>query len=169
MNIRSLAAYERARRALRGVCEPSDIRRPVRFIVRVTQKKSNPYGNLLRLTCFPQGRTEQCFAYCVSSILPGEEMERAISTESVISRGYIPSGNTHTGISPKANICSLYAWQTSLPISERQMRTHILKIADFQGDPYGNLLRLTSFPQGRTEQCFEPIFAQVMSCKISKT
>ena len=36
MNIRSLAAYELARRALRGVCEPSDIRRRVRFLVRVT-------------------------------------------------------------------------------------------------------------------------------------
>ena len=34
MNMRSLAAYERARRALRGVCEPSDIRRRVRFLVR---------------------------------------------------------------------------------------------------------------------------------------
>ena len=34
MNIRSLAAYERARRALSGVCEPSDIRRRVRFLVR---------------------------------------------------------------------------------------------------------------------------------------
>ena len=36
-NIRSLAAYERARRALRGVCEPSDVRRRVRFLVRVTK------------------------------------------------------------------------------------------------------------------------------------
>ena len=30
-----------------------------------------------------------------------------------------------TGISPMANICSLCAWQASLPISERQIRTHI--------------------------------------------
>ena len=29
-----------------------------------------------------------------------------------------------TGISPLANICSLCAWQASLPIFERQMRTH---------------------------------------------
>ena len=29
-----------------------------------------------------------------------------------------------TGISPLANICSLCAWQASLPIYERQMRTH---------------------------------------------
>ena len=38
-NIRSLAAYEQARRALRGVCEPSDIRRRVRFLVRATRRK----------------------------------------------------------------------------------------------------------------------------------
>ena len=65
-----------------------------------------------------------------------------------------------TGISPLANICSLYAWQTSLPISERQMRTHATYVAGFDertgqpttekrksrtsvllsvvGDPYGN-------------------------------
>ena len=42
---------------------------------------------------------EQCFAYCVSSILPGEEMILAISTGSVIRTNNIPSGNTHTGIS----------------------------------------------------------------------
>ena len=42
MNIRSLAAYELARRALRGVCEPSDIRRRVRFLVRVTKKQKTP-------------------------------------------------------------------------------------------------------------------------------
>jgi len=36
-----------------------------------------------------------------------------------------------TGISPMANICSLYAWQTSLPISERQMRTHTTYVAGF--------------------------------------
>ena len=74
---------------------------------------------------------EQCFAYCVSSILPGEEMERADSTTSVISRDCIPSGNTHTGISAKLNICALFAWQTSLPISERQMRTHATYVAGF--------------------------------------
>ena len=34
MNIRALAAYGQVRRALRGVCEPSDIRRRVRFLVR---------------------------------------------------------------------------------------------------------------------------------------
>ena len=34
-NIRSLAAYERARRALRGECEPMRLRRRVRFLVRV--------------------------------------------------------------------------------------------------------------------------------------
>ena len=26
-----------------------------------------------------------------------------------------------------------------------------------RANKYGNLLRLTSFPQGRTEQCYEPI------------
>jgi hypothetical protein len=30
-----------------------------------------------------------------------------------------------------ANICSLSAWQTSLPISERQMRTHATYVAGF--------------------------------------
>ena len=73
MNMRSLAAYERVRRALRGVCEPSDVRRRVRFLVRVTRtKKHHPFGwcrsdskslghraveilhgNLLRLTRLP--------------------------------------------------------------------------------------------------------------------
>ena len=42
-NIRSLAAYERARRALRGVCEPSanarGAMRRVRFLVRGTEKE----------------------------------------------------------------------------------------------------------------------------------
>ena len=49
LNIRSLAAYERARRALRGVCEPSayahGAMRRVRFLVRVTrpqEKKKAP-------------------------------------------------------------------------------------------------------------------------------
>ncbi len=35
---------------------------------------------------------EQCFAYCISSILPGEEMMLAISTGSVIRTNNIPSG-----------------------------------------------------------------------------
>ena len=46
MNIRSLAVYERARHALRGVCEPSDIRRRVRFLVQVTTTKKDSSGNL---------------------------------------------------------------------------------------------------------------------------
>ena len=44
VKIRSLAAYERARRALRGVCEPSanarGAMRRVRFLVRGTEKES---------------------------------------------------------------------------------------------------------------------------------
>ena len=67
-----------------------------------------------------------------------------------------------TGISPLANICSLYAWQTSLPISERQMRTQRLrrrvrflvrgtttkKDTSFEvscrGDSYGNRTHVTA-------------------------
>ena len=91
----------------------------------------SPYRNLLRPTRLPTRKRRSNVSNTACGILPGEEMMRAGSTEGVISRDYIPSGNTHTGISAKLNICSLYAWQTSLPISERQMRTHATDVAGF--------------------------------------
>ena len=38
--------------------------------------------------------------------------------------GWHKNRKVFSGISPSANICSLCAWQASLPIFERQMRTH---------------------------------------------
>ena len=48
-NIRSLAAYERARRALRGECEPMRLRRRVRFLVRVASTEKEKAGLFPRL------------------------------------------------------------------------------------------------------------------------
>ena len=48
-NIRSLAAYERARRALRGECEPMRLRRRVRFLVPATSTEKEKAG---LLSCF---------------------------------------------------------------------------------------------------------------------
>ena len=46
---------------------------------------------LVRATAW---RSQRCAAYCVSSILPGEEMIHAISTKSVIPTNSISTGNT---------------------------------------------------------------------------
>ena len=54
----------------------------------------------------------------------------AISTGSVIRTNNIPSGKQVREFRG-ANICSLYVWQISLPISERQMRTHATDVAGF--------------------------------------
>ena len=48
----------------------------------------------------------------------------------------------------RANIYSLSAWQTSLPISERQMRTHATYVAEFDertGQPTTEKRKSTTF------------------------
>ena len=93
-----------------------------------------------------------CAAYAHTDsvgILPGEEMERAYSTTSVISRDYIPSGNTHIQNAKRfewvdldgstndrkrkrtrTGICSV--WRASHREGRSNVSNPILKIADFQ-------------------------------------
>ena len=98
VNILTLAAYERARRALRGECEPNSRAGKMR-----TNISNEPSANIVKMreVCSRPRRLRQ-------------NEKRPSKTVFLVEAA---------GFSAQPNISPLSAWQTSLPISEWDMRT----------------------------------------------